>query len=225
MYFLSILFAGIDAELIKAIVILVFLALAGLAKLLSGMQQVPPGQRPRVAPPPAEVSDEIEDFLRRAAQRQSAPQSPPAQPVRQIPKKFPRPAVEPILAVAVDETTEKPQPKPVGGQVTEHVQKYLDAGEFSRRTSRLGDEVAQTDREIDEHLHQVFDHTVSRLSNVPGEAAAPPVAVAPPGMVETSPDELATSAENLLAVFSDPDLLCQAVVLSEILHRPEERWG
>jgi hypothetical protein len=221
------LLAAVDQEIIKVVVLLVLAGLAGLGKLLAG-QKVPPGQRPRPAqPPPADVADEIEAFLRRAAQRQEAPKPTPAEPVRQVqatprklPPRQPRQPEQPILAEAVGEKS----PKPVGGQVTEHVKKYLDTEEFGRRTARLGDDVAQTDREIDQHLHQVFDHALSRLTDVPGEAASPPTAVAPPGLVEASPEALTSSSESLLAFFTDPDTLCQAVVLSEILHRPEERW-
>jgi hypothetical protein len=219
------LLAAVDAEFIKVVVLLVLAGLAGLGKLLAGAQKVPPGQRPRPAqPPPADVADEIETFLRRAARRQEAPKPAPTEPVRQVQAPFrklpPRQPEQPILAEAVGEKS----PKPVGGQVTDHVNKYLDTEEFGRRTARLGDEVAQADREIDQHLHQVFDHTLSRLTDVPGEAAAPPTAVAPPGLVEASPEALTSSSESLLAFFTDPDTLCQAVVLSEILHRPEERW-
>ena len=65
---------------------------------------------------------------------------------------------------------------PVGGKVEEHVKKYLDSEDFARRESQLGEEVAQADKAIDQHFSQVFDHQVSRLASLPGEAAVPPVA-------------------------------------------------
>ncbi len=114
---------------------------------------------------------------------------------------------------------------PVGGRVTEHVTKYLDADDFSRREATLGQEVAQADQQIDQHLRQVFDHRVSKLEAVPGEAAAPPTAYEPPDLVGAAADIPDTFATGLLTLITDPESLSQAIILSEILHRPEERWG
>ena len=116
--------------------------------------------------------------------------------------------------------------KPVGGQVTEHVQKYLDAEEFTRRAGELGGEVTQAVEEVDQHLRQVFDHSVSQLAAVPGEAAAPPAAAEPPELTELSLLEIpATFATGLSTLLADPDSVRQAIVLGEIFRRPEERWG
>ena len=84
--------------------------------------------------------------------------------------------------------------RPVGGEVSAHVKKYLDSEKFESRAGELGQDVVQTvDREIDQHLHQVFDHSVSRLAAVPGEAAAAP-AVEPSGAYGGLPAE---SSEEL----------------------------
>ena len=115
--------------------------------------------------------------------------------------------------------------KPVGGQVSEHVQKYLDEQAFTQREDALGKEVAQADRQIDQHLQQVFDHRVSKLEATPGEAAAPPTVYEPPNLVGSAEDVPASFATGLLDLIANPDSLRQAIILSEILHRPEERWG
>jgi hypothetical protein len=131
---------------------------------------------------------------------------------------------EPVRAEVIAEVAQG-QEKPVGGQVSEHVQKYLDEQAFRRRESELGKEVANADRQIDQHLQQVFDHRVSKLEAVPGEAAAPPAAYEPPDLVGSAADIPDSFATGLLELITNPDSLRQAIILSEILHRPEERWG
>jgi hypothetical protein len=223
----SLLAAGVDAELIKLVVVLVIAALAWLAKLVAARQQAQPpvdGPRPQQPPRPAvndplakDVVGEIDEFLRRAAQQRPAQ---PAQPIRAQPVKPPaRPAQPPVVAEVVAAA-------PVGGKVTEHVQKYLDTEDFTRRGAQMGGEVAaQVDREIDQRLHQVFDHSVSQLATVPGESAAAPVAFEPLELSEASAIEIpATFATGLTDLLTSPESVRQAIVLNEILHRPEERW-
>ena len=92
-------------------------------------------------------------------------------------------------------------------------------------SDELGKEVSQADKQIGQHLQQVFDHRVSKLEAVPGEAAAPPAAYEPPDLVGAAADIPDTFATGLLDLITSPDSLRQAIILSEILHRPEERWG
>jgi len=206
------LLAAINVDLLKFAMLMVFFLLAGLAQLVAKLKKVqPPPAKPR--PIQADVADEIEEFMRRAAaRRRGAPGTPTA------PAAAPPQAAQPVQAEVVAE-------KPVGGQVEQHVKKYLDAEDFSRRSQELGEEVTQVDREVDQHLHQVFDHDVSRLAVVPGEAAAPPTAVEPAELGVSAPEIPATFATGLLDLVGSPDALRQAIILNEILHRPEERWG
>ena len=174
------------------------------------------GQPGRPAPPAArprneQVDDEIGEFLRRTAQR-GGPQAPP-------PPEPPRAAEQLVQAEVVPEAA-------VGGQVTEHVEQYLGAGEFARRSSQLGGEVAQADAQFGEHLRQVFSHEVGRLAEKPGVAAAPPVAdesqLPAADQVLNLPPLAAT---DLAALLGDVDSIRQAIVLNEILRRPEDRWA
>ena len=158
--------------------------------------------------------DEIEEFLRRAAQRRGTKGTRPIE--------LERPAVaevveQPVRAEVVSE-------KPIGVEVTEHVKTYLDEKEFTRRTSQLGGEVVQADRESDQRLHQKFDHAVSQLAAKPGAAAVAPVAIEPPELVTHSPEMPGMSFAGLAILLTHPESICQAIVMNEILHRPEERW-
>jgi hypothetical protein len=214
------LIAAVDvAAIIKIAVLLLIFVAPAVARMLAKIRQVqpPPGGQPR--PPrstPADVADEIEKFLRRAGERRTVQTARPPRPPKPAP-----PASKPVRAEMVAD-----KPKPVGGQVGEHVSKYLDADDFTRRSENLGKEVSdEVNKEIGHHLQQVFDHSVSKLEEVPGEAAVAPVAYVPPDLVGAAaeiPDTFATGVLNLL---SDPDSLRQAIVLNEILCRPEHRWG
>jgi hypothetical protein len=219
------LVAALNGDLMRLLVIITIIALSGLARLLARLKQAqqprPPVGVPRQPKPPAgdPVADEIDEFLRRVAQRGNRKGVEPAAARPTLPELPVTPkgsSEKPIVAETAVDT-------PVGGQVTEHVTQYLDEGEFARRSEQLGAEVFEADREADQHLHQTFDHSVSKLANVPGEAAAPPTTeLADSG--EFVPDVSLTAPTDLFLALADPDSIRQAIVLSEILHRPEERW-
>jgi hypothetical protein len=216
--FAPLLAAGINAELIELIVIVVIGILAAIGRLMANTQQIGrPGGAPRPPPPPTPVNatKEIEEFMRRAAAKPRPVAN--AAPVRRPPQLRP-PVEKPVQAQVIAE-------EPVGAKIGKQVERDLDTGEFTKRTTQLGNEVAQADREIDQHLHQVFDHHVSNLELMPGEAATPPVAVGPVELSEQSLLDIpATFATGLTDLLANPDSVRQAIVLNEILHRPEERW-
>ena len=219
--FAPLLAAG-DAELIKLVIIIVFGILVGIGKFMAMAKKGnPPAAvgRPPAQPTPANANagNEIEEFMRRAAAKPRPTAN--AEPVRRSPQPQLRPQVEkPVQAQVVGD-------EPVGAKIGKQVERDLDTQEFTKRSTELGSEVAQADREIDQHLHQVFDHHVSNLELMPGEAAAAPVVVGPVELTEQSLLDIpATFATGLTDLLADPDSVRQAIVLNEILHRPEERW-
>jgi hypothetical protein len=228
----AILLAGIDPDLIRAVVVLAILIIGGIARLVGrrGPMRPPVRPLPPARPAPPDVADEIDEFLRRAAQQrnqagqpQAAPQPQAVGPVRPQPARVEMVQAQPVRAEIVAD-------RPVGGQVAEHVKKYLDAEKFDSRAGELGQEVVQTvNREIDQHLRTVFDHSVSRLAAVPGEAAGlvgeGPLASAASTASEGSEEVVPTNAMDIVALFSSADLVRQAIVLNEVFRRPEERWG
>jgi hypothetical protein len=231
---LAVLLAGIDPDVIRAIVIAAILIIGGIARLVGRAGPARPPVPPPGRPAPPEVANEIDEFLRRAAQRRNPQAAPPRpslpEPVAVGPvRPRPQPArVEAAPAQPVQ--AELVAARPVGGEVAEHVKKYLDSEKFDSRAGELGQEVVQTvNREIDQHLRQVFDHSVSRLAAVPGEASAGPVegpgAPTVSSTSEASEGLFPTSAIDLAAILSSADLVRQAIVLNEMFRRPEERWG
>jgi hypothetical protein len=215
---------AIDSETIKAVMVLAFLLISGLAKLFSAMKgQQKPGMPKRPAPnlQPAPVpqkprndplASEVDEFLRRAADRS---RSKGTRRAAEAMKSDAKPAAKPLAAKVVKE-------RAVGGQVTAHVNQYLDEQEFKRRTEQLGSEVAHIDTEIEQHLHKTFDHTIGNLAGVRGEAAVAPVAIE---SSEFAAADLAVADTGIYTLLSDPDSIRDAIILNEILRRPEERWA
>ena len=172
----GILLAAIDPNLIELVLILTALIM-GLARLMGRQPPVrPPGQQPPARAHAAGRGERDRRVLRVEAQRRTNPQAAQPRPL----------AGQPAAAGPI-----RPQPHrrgrssrpsrsgPVGGR-TAHQRRGVRAREDVPRLRKvrvsageLGQEVVQTvNREIDQHLRQVFDHSVSRLAAEPGEAAA-----------------------------------------------------
>jgi hypothetical protein len=74
--------------------------------------------------------------------------------------------------------------------------------------------VKKADAQFDVQLHQKFDHELGSLANR-GEDSRP---VSAASIAALSP------AAQIAGMLSSPDGVRQAIVLNEILRRPEERW-
>jgi len=96
-------------------------------------------------------------------------------------------------------------------RLARQINQDLNTSRFQRHARELGEEVVHAESHFEEHLHSVFDHQLGRLGEgsapKPGEAGIP-----------------ATAAAGLAAMLADAQSLRQAIVLSEILSRPEHRW-
>ena len=113
---------------------------------------------------PKSVKEEIDEFLRRAAQKKQGAGSAPADPTRRISQPWPacqrRPTrrisqpMSPLAQRVGPVEAEVVRERPVGGEVSEHVKKYLDEKEFDQRASKLGGEVAAADTKIEQHLQR-----------------------------------------------------------------------
>jgi len=209
---------AVDLEqLIGIVIVILFIIVPAVLQLLGkGQQQKPAaGKRPPPRPVAAEIEDEIGEFLQQAAKRRGGREPP--QPAR------PRPAERPVVAQVVPQQALEPE-APLGKQVQQHVGEYLDAGEFSRRASELGGEVARADQSVEQRLQQVFDHDLGRLAAVPGESAAAPRSREPIEMEDQLTELPGTAAAGLAAMFSNVRSIRQAIVINEVLQRPEHRW-
>ena len=171
-----------------------------------------PGGAAAGGAPGGGLEDEIGEFLRRAARQRQGRAGPAAQPAAA------QPAGQQLVEAQVVS-----QPA-IGEGIREHVGEHLDAGKFQRRAGELGGEVAQADEQIEQRLRAKFDHKVGRLAGRRGETADAPK-VTQPTEPEDVPAELpSTAAAGLAAMLSNSVGIRQAIVINEILTRPESRW-
>ena len=198
-------------ELIPIVVVIVIFLISTIGKMLAkagkaqqrpGAPRRPPGQAgpPRPAP---NAEDEIADFLRRAIGRRGG--QPPPKPQRPPAPTRPAPAVAEVV------------PQPAGRLVSRHVETRVDTTEFGQRTAQLGDEVAHADDQVDQRLHEKFDHRLGQFAGAAGEPAG-----APEGPAAKLP---ATAAAGLPVLLSNAENIRQAIIINEILTRPEQRWS
>ncbi len=212
-------------DLLGTLIVIVIVIISAVAQLIGKAREVQKqAGRPK---PPAEplppqaqdpLADEIEDFLKRASQRRRAAGSRPAAPVR--PPAAEAPTRRLVQAPAEAELI------PMEGEplsVAAHVRDHLSSAKFAPVSQQLGREVTQIDGKIERHLLEKFDHRLGRLAGMGGESASAQTAVdleAPGQGAAVAP----LGAANLAAVLANPASLRQAILLSEVLNRPESRW-
>lgn len=183
------------------------------------------------------MARDIEEFLRRAAERRKKqqqqqqggarrPAQPPQrqqppvqrqpaqrQPVRQPPKRQP-PKQRPRTLVDAKEI-EFVTPKKKGMRnesVREHVKNYIDTSDIAEHAEHLGERLQQVDERVDERIHSKFDHDVGKLGRKPSVTDQ---------ISESTGDDVSPIAQDLLELLSKPKTIRQAILVSEILRRPE----
>ena len=150
------------------------------------------------------MSDDIEQFLRQAARKRAGRgQQPPPVEIVEAQPVAPPPALEPLVEAQLAET-------PPRTKIGSHVEQYLDNRRFAERASHLGEDVSQADEDLDARVHAAFDHEVGRMDDSSGFVGATPA--------QTPTTNL---AQQLIEMVKNPSSVRQAVILSEILKRPE----
>jgi len=156
--------------------------------------------------------DEIEEFLRRAAQRR---QQQPAQPQPpQQPQQPARPFQQEPLYVEAEEVLDVEIVEP---DLASH---HLQTTDYSERTSHLAEDISHTDERTETHLHKAFDHRVGSLDDSDDALTG-----AIEHLDEFSYDQPDGQYENrfvsnLVKLFKSPDSIAQAIVMKEIIDRP-----
>ncbi len=203
-----------DFDWVKLVVPLIMFGVWVFNRLMGGetpaAKQAKARQQARAKPPqPAggerqRVEDEVGEFLRRAAQQRGArdPVAPPAGP----PPKPPRPARKPLdrderradTARAESETSARaPELAPTIGS------------RLSQRSVQAV-EVKQAEAAMESHLAEAFSHQVGTLG---GERHP----------LDTD-EAVSSPTTDVAAMLRDPRSIRDAIIVSEILRRPEERW-
>jgi hypothetical protein len=172
---------------------------------------------------------DIEEFLKMAAkrrqeQKQKAAGQPPAgqkPPVQRPPAQKPKPAagqsprivrrLRPEDEIQVIGSSNSP-PDMRQQTVGEHVRTHIDTSSLADHALHLGEEVGLADDKLDARLHQKFDHKVSSLKK---ESAAQAETTA---VTERHTSRL---ANDLLDMLRTPKSIRQAVLIAEVLKRPD----
>jgi len=202
-------------DVVKFLIVILIVVVPVVSQILAKLrnQKPPPAGAPQPPRPRQEdFKQEIEDFLRRAVEGREAKRPGPARTAQQPRRKpsAPPPGPQPAKPARPEE------PAPVGGSVVEHVKKYLDTSDFSRRTAQLGEEVALADDKVDARLHDVFEHQLGQFDwRTPSEVEA----------AGGQPAATAAGAAGIALLLANPENLRQAIVLNEILQRPAQRWA
>jgi hypothetical protein len=203
-----ILFAA-GAEKFTIIILIVFIVIPLIGVITSKLREM--GQPANPIPQDrntARIQEQIDEFLRRAAQRRGGQAA-----VAETPK-------------AEAKQDDSDEDVPVGDRVGQASQRFMDTSEFNRRSEQLGGEVAQSDQQFTQQVGQGFSSEVSRLSSRPGESAQAVQAAAyddsgPEFISRPTLDALPEAGSGLGDLLGSPENIAQAVIMSEILRRPE----
>ncbi len=205
-------------EIVTFIVVILFMVVPAIGKLFAKKEQPHKGPaggggagQPAPKPAPAKVEDEIGDFLRRVVQKREAarPQQAPQAKARPPRRPAPRPE-QPVRAEAVAE------PVVIGAG------RDLTSDKFPRRDIELGKKIGKVEQELEQHTHERFDRKVGRIA----PASTQPTTEAQPASQESeaAASMPSTAAAGLAAMLADTQSLRQAILLNEIIQRPEHRW-
>ncbi|MCC7083983.1 MAG: hypothetical protein IT427_03125 [Pirellulales bacterium] len=195
---------------------------------------------------------EIDEFLRNAqAQREGRPEDPnrsASQPANQPPRR-PRPKRRPVSTVNRD-TTQRPPPLPSSatpggievGQAERPrepliapLAKRSESSVFDQRARQLSQVQLASDSDFQQHMQKVFDHDVGNLKSTMGvfEAAGAAAAAITAQAASDSASEAQSSkapktirkrTSDIALFLAGKKNIRDAVILSEILRRPEDRW-
>lgn len=163
-----------------------------------------------------EIAEQQQGQPRRPVPRRVPPQPAPQRPVQPRsapPRSSPAPPLPSRSAEEPEEVldAEIVEAAPVRRRATvaKHVEKHLDTSDITGHVARLGAEVGQADEKVEAHLHQKFDHNLSRISDPEDKAGAAAGAA---------------FAAQMAQLFRSPQSIQQAFILNEIINRPEHRW-
>ncbi len=237
----TLLFADGFDTLLKLAVFLLFFLGPALGKLFMGggnqQPQAPPvpnpGGRPRPLPPPPpgqpaprpedRLEQEIEAFLRRARGDQAeviaeAGPGPESDPFR--------PAVADPIIVA------EPIDVPLDmhhASVAEHVRQHIEARPVTEHAKQLGQSVQTEINSIESRVHEIFDHDLGLLdkasednyADIDDRGTDSQVWEGTATRQKRSDDVRQKRSDDVFRMIRDPVSIKTAVILAEILKRPD----
>ena len=176
------------------------------------------------------MARDIEEFLRKAAERRQkqkgggAPQQQPRRqetPQRQPPRRqVPR---EPVIIDEVEiveprpvQPKKRPRPKKPAtirsGSVADHVKSHINTSDIASHAEQLGDRISTVHDQVESRIQQRLDRDLTTLDDTPTVTDDPPPAIF--GARSSS------ATEKLREMLSNPKSVAQAILVAEILKRP-----
>jgi hypothetical protein len=212
-------------DFFRAVIPIVFLIIWVISQVIGQQAKRPqPGKGAKPGPggrrpPPKGVAQEIEEFLKRAAQQRGGGKPaeievmrPERAAARQGRRAAEKPAwQQPLGPAAVDRAVEV---LPTRDDIAKSVESHLGSDRLAERARHLGDEIREVDEEGEQRLHHKFDHQVGHLATQSREIHAAQVIHAAG----------AAATAEVIALLRDPRGIRNAIIVSEILNRPEHRW-
>jgi hypothetical protein len=189
------------------------------AKPASRRPATPPGNMKRVPTPPPPGGQpgskqpdpllaEIQKFLKQSGQSKAASSRPQPSAGRQ--------SGQPVgsqRGPAVDNPAAKPLDSLAG--------RHLDTAEVGAGATHLTDDMKRGDAEREQHFEQTFTHKLGSLTDT---SVAGLKAIAPPAPSATTQSDEPAAPSDWLILRTGPDDFRRALMLNEILQRPEDRW-
>lgn len=200
-------------QLIGVVIFVLFLVISVAGQLATKWREIQQEAQRRAGPrrpPPTQgpLEKEIAEFLRTAGQRRRPGQVPSAAAPNARPPEVPAraPIEQPLEAEIIE---------PEAGHLREALQ-------TRRLVSVTPKEVSQADQRLQEHLHGAFNHHLGPLAA--GEARAEPAATGSTATQEPAMTIPPAALAGFGALLASGESVRQAIILSEILTRPEHRW-
>jgi hypothetical protein len=172
-------------------------------------------RRPQPERPRSPLQDEIETFLRRAIGQEPevvAEVVRPNEPESRVPRLVGPPQPE------EDELRES---------VAEHVARRMQQSDIEAREASMGAAIGESDERMESHLGRVFDHSLGQLGTRSESTAVESISQGTDASVWeiTRPAEHLVTARQIAEKLRSPNEIASAIVLSEVLRRPTERWS
>lgn len=168
-------------------------------------------------------------------QRQRPTRTIVAQPKREPRRDEGKPTPRPQPSLAAEVAQDLPQSG--RGSVAQHVAEMLDNSQFAKRAAKLSQVQQSSDDEFRSHMQRVFEHDVGRLKDdsaaaigtgSPAGSGAAVSAAAPAAAASIAPvaRQLANRKvpADIALLLANRRGMRDAVILKEILERPEYRW-
>lgn len=178
------------------------------------------------------MARDIEEFLRKAAERRkqqaggggnkpAQPQPPRQQPApqqrapQQPPRQKPR-VVEAEVVQASRRPAPAQPPRKISNlrneSVADHVKSHINTSSIASHAEQLGDRISSVHDEVDARIHRSLDRDLTEIDDTPSVTDAPRPAIF--GKRST------LAADEIRKMLSDPRSVGQAILVSEILKRP-----